>query len=263
MVALVICGLHGCSFLERFDAANSPANPVDDIVGVSVPLGWAANLALAAHSGQDLDCTSIVDHCEGFACLERVLIEIGDACPLPLLEGGEGSISVWGTWLDDDLALLNFDFSDARAGGRSLIRDRLLGAVASQSEHWVDLQWAWQGVDVDDLGLETEQSLWSVSVERVAQGAEPQSDILHLSGLSQLADVQLGPDRELGAAQVSLAAAVFSPECGLNPISGEAAWHQFGTDEIGLQVVSFHSECDGLADTAGLYWGGLELELVR
>jgi hypothetical protein len=261
--ALLLSLLSGCSVLEHFDAANSPSNPVDDVIGVSVPLGWAANLALAVHAGQPLGCTSIADHCEGFGCLEEVTIEIDALCPLPLLDGGEGSISVWGTWLDDDQALLHFDFSEASAAGRPLIRDHLFATLATQSDDAVTVLWAWQGVTLDADGVGADQNLWAVEVARAGDGADPLADTVTVDGLSQVAGIFLDDGDDVGIVQVSVGAAVFSPECGLNPTSGEAAWQEVGTGALALQLLQFHSDCDGLADTGGILWGGLELELVR
>jgi hypothetical protein len=261
--ALALSLLSGCSFLQRFEASNAPGNPIDDVIAVSVSVGWAANVALAAHAGQDLDCTSIADHCAGIGCLEEVTIEIDDACPLPLLNGGSGSISVWGTWLDEDQGLLHFDFSDARADGRQLIRDTLLGTLATQHDKGVTLLWAWQGVSLDEDEIATDQHLWAVEVERVGEGADPWTDSIRVDGISQLTAVGLGDEHSGQVVQVAVEEAIFAPECGLNPISGGAVWHEVGSEAVALQLVSFHDRCDGLADTGGLYWGGLELELVR
>ena len=263
VAVLLLALLSGCGVLEFFEASNAPPNPVDDIVGLSVPMGWAANLALAAHAGQALECTSILDHCAEKGCLEEVIIEINDACPLPILDGGEGTISVWGTWLDDDRALLHFDFSDARADGRPLIRDLLFGALATQHTDGVTLLWAWQGVSLDEAEVGTEQSLWGVEVEREGEEADPWTDAIRVNGISQITGVDLGDDFSGQLVQVALEEALFVPECGLNPISGEGAWHQLGTEAVALQVLSFHERCDGLADTGGLYWGEIELQLVR
>ena len=263
VAALLPSLLSGCSVLERFEASNAPPNPVDDVVGVSVPMGWAANLALAAHAGQALECTSISDHCADAGCLEEVTIEVGDACPLPLLDGGDGTVSVWGTWMDEDQALLHFDFSDARADGRPLIRDLLFGTLATQHADGVTLLWAWQGVSLDDAEIGTDQSLWGVEVERAGDEADPWNDAVRVNGVSQLTGVDLGDEFSSQVVQVALEEALFVPDCGLNPVSGEGVWQEVGTEAVAIQLLRFHERCDGLADTGGLYWGGLELELVR
>ena len=264
LVALVVLLLlSGCSFIERFDASNAPPNPVDDIVGASVPMAWAANLALAAHAGQELDCVSIEDQCGEVGCLEEVTIDVGDECPLPLLDGGEGTIHVWGTWVDEDEALLHFDFRSVLADGRPLIRDLMFGVLATQHTRGVTLLWAWQGISLAEAEVGTDQSLWSVEVERVEDQADPWSDEIRIDGLSQLSGIDVGEELSGQVVQVALEGALFTPECGLNPLSGGAVWQEVGTEAVAMQVLSFHERCDGLADTGGLYWGELELEFVR
>ena len=260
---LFLAFLSGCGFLERFDASNAPPNPVDDIVGLSVPMGWAANLALAAHAGQELECASISDHCGEAGCLEEVTLEVSDECPLPILDGGEGTVAVWGTWLDEDRALLHFDFSDARADGQALIRDRVVGALATQHSRGVTVLWAWQGFSLDAAEVGSDQNLWAVEVERDGEDADPWNDTFRIDGLSQVTGLDLGDDFSRKVIQVALEGARFVPDCGLNPVSGNAVWHQVGQEAVALQVLSFHERCDGLAETGGVYWGELELQLVR
>ncbi len=246
-------------FAVACSASHAPENPVDDVLGVALPLGWAANLAMAAFEGQAIDCVELVEACAGDACLEDIQVRIDASCPLPLLDGAQGSIGVDGVVLEPGLAFLSFDFREVDVGGQQILRDRVWGTLVDFDSEGVEVSWASEWLDWEDDGIGIDQNAWTAQVERVGEDANPLEDPIVCSGASQLAWAGIGGE----VVQVALGDATFVPDCGWNPVSGSASWSEAGTLSLGLQQLSFHPACDGSASTIGLYWGDLELSLVR
>ena len=256
--------LGGCGLWSN-DGNNDrppPDHPVDDVLGVSLPLGWAANLAVTAVQGNAPTCVELAEGCRGAHCLTNLRIHIDETCPLPLLDGAEGSIEVTGLRLLEGSALLRFDFRDVRIGSQQLMADQMRSYVFYE-EDGVQAVWAWSWIGLSNEEISVNGNGWVVDVEREDGLADPAAAEIVVNGFENFAAIRSRDAGETELYDVDIIDAVFVPECGRNPVDGSATWGEIGTRSLALDLLDFHPTCDGQADAIGLHWGDLALELVR
>lgn len=242
---------------------------MQDVLGASAPMAWSAALAMAAIDGEVAPCVELAAGCNGDDCVSAISIDASDpACPFPFDGDVTGTIGLVGAWAGANTAGMTFDLSDVRVNGRPLRVDSVEGAIVTRDEDPLDdvvnttVTWAWEWVDIDTepelADVDVTQEGWTTRVEDPLTPGDPSDDTITVTGGSQyvidtlnVRDVILAPG------------AVFTPDCGLNPIDGEALVIEVGADSGGDEW-SFHDDCDGRADRlGGLIQDSVDLDLLR
>jgi len=264
---LATAALTGCG--GNLNILADPA-PLQDVLGASAPIAWSAALAMAAVNGDVASCVEPLAGCAGDDCIAAMSIDAGDpSCFFPFAGDVTGTVGLLGAWAETDTAGMTFDLTDVRVDGRQLRVDSVEGAIVTRSTDALDdllnttVTWAWEWVDIDtepDLAaIDVDQEGWTTTVADPLTPGDPSDDVITVVGGAQhIIDTTLIRDVTIAPG------AVFSPDCGLNPVDGEALVIEVGADEGGGDEWSFHSDCDGRADRlGGLLVDSVELDLLR
>jgi hypothetical protein len=211
-------------------------------LGRASAVGRVASLGLLAGSGVDAGCGTPAPACDAFPCEVAVTLVLGEACPIPLLGVGEGSILVDVRWAGPDEATVDYD-----ATGVSVLGEPFLTVVAA------NLHAARDGdeIRVDFAASDTElfeesivgvdSTSWEVAIALGGTPADPSDDVFTVEGAQEA--IETTDIRTFDATDV-----VIEPGCPRNPVAGTGRIVDTGGVGLGSWDVSFHPACDGTAD---------------
>jgi hypothetical protein len=259
--------------------------PVRNVLKAAMPIGYAANLTMAAMQGASLPNVTVVrsgsDTSTGCFLLTIV---VDSAYPLPGDVQAVGIITTAGIIVDNRTAIMTAVFSSLNiTRGDFVIRDISTFPVVSDTDIISgkrELDVVYCDVDVNagsdtllhagidsgrisaelvkfqtmksfDSGVSLSENAWIIRVDDNNTLANPADDRYAAFGGGQYAEV-FGGKAEI--VQLTMINATMSPACKFNPTTGWALWQNMGADkagpEIGQVLLTFHAACDG---KAGVY----------
>jgi hypothetical protein len=280
-IAAALSGLVSCDKIE--DLLREPdVTPVRNVLKAAMPVGYAANLTMAAMQGDTLPNVTVVrsgsDTSTG--CF-LVNIMVDSAYPLPGDVQAMGIITTAGIVLDNRTAIMSAVFSslsitrgsivirdistfpvvvdtDIISGKRELDAvyfdmdinkgsDTLLHAGITQGQITAELT-KYQTMKSFDSGVSLSENAWIIRVDDNNTLSNPADDHYSAWGGGQYVEAFEG-DAEI--VQLTMINATMSPACKLNPTTGWALWQNMGVQksvpDMGHVFLTFHGTCDGRA----------------
>ncbi len=273
--ALLGCALlAGCGVDEFF--RDPPAEPIRAALRTTVPLAYAASVAMAAVGGSPPPNASSTS-CSSFPCAALVSIAVDDVTvPLAFASSGRGKMLVAGLWTSPQTAILTVTFVDLSVGSRSFqVRDVSAFPVARTS---TGLLIAYAAIDVDvATGPVDPAGLSPIEIDaaflklRIAPSSDPEVNLGMDAWVVQVDDAGTPSDLtdddyviagggqyiQAGSAsgsilQLGMVGARMTPGCVRNPVEGLAALQETGTSPARLPVLAtalilFEPACTGTA----------------
>jgi len=239
MTSVLVCVVAsaGCGI----DWPEPQTRPIEEALGTAVPIGYAASIAIAALSGHNPPCVTFETPCSDPPCDGGITIDVGEACPLPLLVNARGSAVVTGTWANEDTLFLAAVFGDVSVGERKLVVDRADAFVASrEGESWT-IAYADEDIAVNSSReVELQQSGWTLELDPGATPDDPFDDVITVSGAMQAVE-------NLRVTQTGLAMVRIEATCVHNPLNGLGTFEILAADvsDIELTTMYFEDHCDG------------------
>lgn len=271
--ALLGCALlSGCGVDELF--RDPPAQPIRATLRTTVPLAYAATVAMASVAGSPPP-NALGTTCTSFPCAALVTIAV-DASSLPLAFGssGQGQILVAGLWTSPQTAILTVTFVDMVVGSGSFqVRDVSAFPVARTP---TGLLMVYASIDVNvasgpvdpaslspvevdaaflrlkitpssDPEVNVGMDAWVVQVDDAATPSDTSDDEVIVSGGGQYAAAGSGSASIL---QLGMVGARMTPGCTLNPVEGLAALQETGAGPerlpvLATAVIMFEPACTG------------------
>jgi hypothetical protein len=253
------------------------------VLKTAMPVGYAANLTMAAMQGDSLPNVLVVrsgsDTSTG--CF-LVNITVDSTYPLPGSVQGTGIITTAGIIVDNRTAIMTAVFSSLNiTQGAFIIRDistfpvvRDTDIISGKREldvvYWdVDINSGsdtllragidsgqisaelvkFQTMKSFDSGVSLSENAWIIRVDDNNTLSNPADDRYTVFGGGQYVEVY---DNNAEIVQLIMINAAMSPACKFNPDQGYALWQNMGTDgvipEIGHVFLTFRAPCDGNAE---------------
>ncbi len=226
--------------------------PIEQGLGVSVPIGHAAALAVAAFDGDPSPCAQL--NAGGV-----VNLTVDQDCPIPLLPMARGMITVTGAMTSPTSGLFAAVFTEIDVDGRPLMLERINAFLVTRfsmdrmdpSDEDDNLKVIFYDLDLELPSrerFEFAQSMWLVDVDRGSTPGVPGDDTMVISGLRQGAG-KSGAQQAF-ADQTLLAGAFIDSECQRNPRRGFGLIESGNSGSFadnGITIVAFTPECDGNA----------------
>lgn len=275
-LALLSCG-------RAADILREPdVTPVRNALKAAMPVGYAANLTMAAMQGAVIPNVTVLrnggDTSTG--CF-LVNITVDSAYPLPGNTRATGYITTAGIIVDNSTAIMaavfsqinvtagSFVLSDVstfpavydtdRVSGKRLLNvafseqdinagsDTLLALGITQGQIDAELV-KYQTMRSFDSGITLAQNGWLIRVDDGGTLADPRDDRYTAFGGGQYVEVSEGTTEIV---QLTMINAAMSPSCRWNPTEGWALWQNMGVDsagpDIGHVLLTFQASCDGNA----------------
>jgi len=231
LLALLLCG--GC--------VEKEVAPVEMALGTAAPTAHAASCAMLAVAGDVFDCANVLQECTTFPCDVEVEVEVSDDCPLPLMDGADGTVVVEGTWTSADSATLSAAFAEVDVDDRGLV---VVEAGAVNVTH--DAAAGWTQVDYVDADIVVSDnrepfvgaSAWSVDIDHAGSPDDPEDDVYVIDGASVVLVDSKNRD-------VFLSGVTLDPSCHQNPVSGDGTMNTINGARITTYDIEFHDACDG------------------
>lgn len=287
--AAAFAALSTCGKID--DLLREPdVTPVRNVLKAAIPVGYAANLTMAAMQGDSLPNVTVVrsgsDTSTG-CFLMNIIVD--STYPLPGNVQAVGIITTAGIIVDNRTAIMTAVFSslnitqgsfvirdistfpvvcdtDIISGKRELDvvywdidinsgSDTLLHAGITQGQIDAELV-KFQTMQSFDSGVSLSENAWIIRIDDNNTLANPADDSYAVFGGGQYVEVF---EDKAEIIQLTMINAVMSPSCKFNPATGWALWQNLGTagavPEIGHVLLVFHASCDGRADayTTGVY----------
>ena len=266
--------LAGCGVSELF--RDPSAEPIRTAVRTTVPLAYAASVAMASVDGSPPPNAASTS-CSSFPCAALVTIAVDDlALPLAFESSGRGQILVAGLWTSPLTAILTVTFVDMSVGSSSLrVRDVSAFPVLRTP---TGLRIVYAAMDVDvatgpvdparltpmeidaaflrlritpssDPAVNVGMDAWVVEVDDAGTPSDFSDDGYVITGGGQYLDAGSGSGSIL---QLGMVGARMAPGCALNPVGGLAVLQETGASPQRLPVmatamISFEPECTGTA----------------
>ena len=276
IVVLIVLALSACTGstdtgnVANFSFKDPSGEPVKAILRTTVPLGYAASVAMSSVTGTTLSDVSSSNTCSSYPCSAVVTITDNNSAP-PLELASYGTITVYGRWTSSDKAILTVSFGShagstlfpvhnvslfpvSRTGSKLTIvyasidinatfKDPGTAEPAELSAAIVKLDITPSSEARQNIGMEA----WVIEVDDKDTPAVS-DDTYSVSGGGQY--LELSPASE-SVLQLALSNVVMEPGCALNPGSGSAVFNEVGISSADLVVataiLSFHPSCDGKA----------------
>jgi len=221
-------------------------HPLESTLGAAVPAAFSAAVAMSALGGHSSPCATVIPQ----ANASRVDIRLGPGCPSPFGNASNGTIVVTGVWTPQ-LATFLADFTEANQG---LLVQKIASMSVVPQQSRLTIAYLQQDVsfatDSQTTTAGLQQTAWVVDVDTLGT-ADPNDDVIRVSGGDQSLLAATGAVTAANATQVAVGLAVFHSGCRKNPNEGIAAVQQVGTLGGGWLLFTFHSVCDGKADVTG------------
>jgi len=273
--------ISSCSGID--DLLREPdVTPVRNVLKAAMPVGYAANLTMAAMQGAVMPNVTVLrsgpDTSTG--CF-LVNIVVDSAYPLPGNVQAVGIITTAGIIVGSRTAIMTALFSEINVtrgsfvlhdistfpvvsdssiitGERELVvvycdidvnagSDTLLHAGISQGQIDAELV-KYQTMESFDSGVSLSENAWIIRVDDNNTLSNPADDRYTIFGGGQYVEVY---DGKAEIVQLVMINATMSPACRFNPAQGYAFWQNMGVDtagpDIGQVFLTFHDACDGNA----------------
>ena len=270
---------------------------VADALKISLPIGYAAQIAMAAVNGDSLDSDiTILSNIIDSSGPALVTIPVTVERPLPV-GSKTGTIIIAGYWLSMDAAvmsmvLVNFDISTTTTELKNIKAFPVFrepeGITAVYVNQWINIvessldtnsikkseankKLAWvDSVPEIDSTISTEQDVWMITVNENNTPGDPTDDEYNLKGTGQYA----GIDTSAYIVQLVMFGTSMKMSCHKNPVTdnifeGFALLNTFRVEvgkepstfpRIGKAVFTYHEQCDGTIDMSaatGCYIGNI------
>lgn len=266
--------LVGCGAGEQFDQylQDPDTAPIKSIIKTSVPLGYAASVAMRAVAGDSiLNVVNEFGACDTYPCSRLVTIYLQEG-DLPLEYESYGSIAVFGLWSSDTQAILTTVFLDMNAGsdGFNVSSIALTPVIASETGLKIvfanininidttpdqiseaDLDLIYLRLDTqpsDDVEVNVGMDAWIIEVDSANTASDFSDDTYLVTGGSQGINIS-GNSAEV--TQLGFLRMQMAPECNLNPVGGEILLNQVEASNtnnvIGQAFFNFDNTCNGEA----------------
>jgi hypothetical protein len=279
--AAALLALASCDKIE--DLLREPdVTPVRNVLKAAMPVGYAANLTMAAMQGASLPNVTVLrsgsDSTIGCFLLNIV---VDSAYPLPGDARATGIITTAGIVVDSRTAIMSAVFSslsftqgsfnirsistfpvvcdsDIISGKRELDvvyfdvdinagSDTLLSVRMDSGQISAELV-KYNTMKSFDSGVSVSENAWILRVDDNNTLSNPGDDTYSAFGAGQYVEVF---DAKAEIVQLTMINATMSPSCTRNPSTGYAFWQNMGTDksgpDIGHVFLTFHPACDGKA----------------
>ena len=132
VAALVVAA--GCSPNEVRELFDKPdLEPLAGTINTTIPLGYAASLAMAYANGDSAANVSAIGNCDSFPCNALLSITIDENYPIPTTAGPNDYLLVGAAWPSADQAVMTVVFThfDLRAG--SIVVSSISTVLPTQS----------------------------------------------------------------------------------------------------------------------------------
>ena len=276
LVLFVVLSVAGCGSGSGSNGGTSysfkdpSGQPVKAVLKTTVPLAYAASVAMAAVTGTVPSNASTTGTCSSYPCSARVTITDNDSS-MPLRLGDFGTITVYGYWTSPNDAILTVAFGNDAGSSPFPVHDIAVFPV-SKSANKLTIVYASIDINatVQDPGTlpKTEIDLaflklnitpstdahqnvnldaWVVQTDD-KNTTDVADDTYSISGGGEYIETSAGSASVL---QLGMATVVMGPGCDLNPGSGFAVQNELASASSDLvlatAVLSFHSSCNGRA----------------
>ena len=278
--------LLGCSS-NKDDDSLDPINqvptiaPIEAVVKTSVPLSYAAEIAMAAVNGTVFPQVSLSNTCSTFPCVATMVITVQPNDIPVVLDGisDNGEIFVVGLWSSSSQAILTVIFDGINAGNQyqfirkiSTIPVSQLNNIttvayanididiASDSEVSIDLNAGEIQTEYDRLNqsIDTDPELninleaWIVETNSNGTPNDLSDDQFSIVGGGQYFEANAN---EVSVLQIGAVDIQMTTNCALNPVGGLAVLQEVRVSSgdratwpvLGQALIEFHSSCDGNA----------------
>jgi hypothetical protein len=278
MISLSGCNKDDNSVSDIKQYFKDPSGePMKAVVRTTLPLAYAASVAMASVSGTPPHNASASNTCSSYPCTALVTITV-DNSTLPLQFVSYGTIAVAGLWDSANTAILTVSFTNMFAGS-SLYPVHYVATFPVARTSTGLLEIVYPNVDIDistgatdpanltpqqkqtqlallstttastDPSVNVKMDAWIVSVDNAGT-------TYRISGGGQYVDVSSGA---VSILQLGMADVVMGPGCALNPTSGLALQNEVATSSattssqvvIATAAFSFGSACTGNAKILG------------
>jgi hypothetical protein len=242
-IFLCVC-ITGCFDLGG-SGSSADLKPLQSGIAAAVTLGQTSSIAMQGMASSTAVCAAVKTACSAtYPCNGDVTVTYGSGCPLPLGGDASGTVEVTGSWQSQNGATLTDTFVGVQAGSRSTVVVNASDLTVTRSTNAAEVRYTWQNVNVQS-GVSTlsGQSSWTVDIDQNMTPDDPSDDIYHITGADQGVSGQVE--------QISANGIVVDPSCRKNPIAGSATVQKVSATSIVQATVTFHSACDGKADSNG------------
>jgi hypothetical protein len=280
LIAVIVAVLPACSDNDDDPGGSSGSRgtasvePVAANIKTTVPLAYAASVAMAEVQGIDLPDANASNQCGAYPCVSvvNVVLSPGD---LPIELDEYGDVQIAGLWTSPDHAVLTMSFNGIRIGSPNNLAINISTFPVVRDGDSLLISYASIDVNIDGgpedpaglSGAEIAQELgrvntpvsndpeinvnmdaWIITVD--TQGtAEPDDDSYSVSGGGQYIGVR---GVNVSVIQLGVVDMLVTGNCALNPVDGMAVLNeldtaQAGFPKIGTAIFQFQSGCTGTA----------------
>ncbi|MBD3316154.1 MAG: hypothetical protein GF344_10225 [Chitinivibrionales bacterium] len=294
---VLITALIGCDGTGRLEELfkEPNTNPVRKVLKITMPLGYAANLAMTAMTGEKPANVHFVEGGEGTLGNFVLKVTVDEGFPLPLGIEATGHILVAGVMARQSMAMMSMVFTeinitqgvfaindistvpvvmeeDLVTGDTELFvvfadmdmnggSDTLFSVGMTDERIEAEME-RYQKMKLFDEETTIEQNTWIIRIDNGETPTEPSDDIYAVSGGGQYVDVG---SSSADITQITMMNTRMKPTCKKNPLEGWTLLQNIdGGDvqnEIGHLLLDAHDVCDGsmkVGAATGVYsrmWG--------
>lgn len=284
---LLLLLLPGCGAKDTYDQVTGffqdpDAAPVKTTLRTTIPLAYAASVAMAAVSGSAPANAHATNTCFSYPCPAVVTIDVNDQTPMPIKMGSTGKMVVAGLWTSSQNAILTVSFVDSLGGnnlfygGSSLFRVHDVSVFpVTKTSTGVDIVYADMDVNVStgpvdpkglsSAGIQTAQNKaatihasdeasanvglkgWVVKVDQAGTPSDFSDDRYTVAGGGETLGASSASATVM---QVAMAKTVMTPACKLNPTDGGAVINEIDASSakvpvVATAVLTFNQGCSG------------------
>jgi hypothetical protein len=259
--------------------------PLREVIRTTIPLSYAASLAMAAAKGQTISNVTWIQKPSGSVGSGLLSIKPDNAYPLAIPTDTSTRIGVAGIWTDSTTAILSVFFINMHITAGSVTishvstvpvtydsSDLLIVYAAEDinagSDTLVTFTLTQQQINTELTRLQTRPPLdstvtvnqlaWVVTVNQNNTPANFADDNYLLAGAGQSVDIN-PQNSDMEIVQLVMFAVKMTPSCRLNPGEGYAILKNTGVTDgqainvpfVGTAVFDFHPSCNNRVDIAG------------
>ncbi len=288
LLLAAVIGWSGCKGSNSLQIAfkDPSSEPIKAVVRTTVPLAYAASVAMSAVTGSvPPNAEILVNTCTTSPKECSAVIRITDddsSAPLRIASAGPGTMMVYGYWSTPDQAILTVAFSGnagttlfpihnvsvfpvLKSGSSLKIVYAVIDINATTAKDpatltSTEMDAAFVKINItasNEASANLDMDAWLI--DRNDRGTEDVSDDTYtISGGGQYIEAGSGSSSVL---QFGMANAVMGSDCVLNPNAGYAALNEIASSTsdmvLATALIFFHSSCDGTAKVsaaAGNYY---------
>jgi hypothetical protein len=291
------CGLisEKVNEVKNYFTKEPEVKAVAEVLKIALPIGYAAQIAMAAVNGERVDDNIIVvSGITDSAGPALITIPVTVTRPLPI-GSKTGTIVVSGYWSSMDEAVMSMTLTDIGIAIATAMFENIqafpvfrdsTGVTAVYVKEWVNTgessldtnsvsaseaneKKAWgENTPEIDSSMSVDLDVWKITVKHKGTPGDPSDDEYGLAGVGQYA----GIDDKAHLVQLIMLGAAMKAACRKNPVvdnvfSGGALLNTYEVEtgknpssfpKIGRALFLYHDECDGTIDlkfATGCYIG--------